>query len=121
MRATADRAVVAPVDLGAFAGRKGELEKRFAAHRANLANVVLDDRDAALETVFMQKLEDLLRAVRVRLQETYHPGLERIEPAAARHGMSSAVRCASRPLADRLHIQPEARAVWAMVSCLILQ
>ena len=106
-RANANRAELAPVELGAFAGGKGELEEGFPAWRADTAHIVLDDRAAAIEAFLAQALEDLLRAVRMTLQEANDAGLEWVEPAAPRHRMSSAVLRAVYPLGHGLRMQAE--------------
>ena len=116
-RANTDRTELAPVQLGAFAGGKGELEEGFPAWRADTAHIVLDDRAAAIEAFLAQALEDLLRAVRMTLQEANDAGLEWVEPAAPRHRVSSAVLRTVYPLGHGLRMQAEARAVCAMVSC----
>ena len=62
-----------------------ELEERFLVARADATHVVLDDADAANVACLAQALEDLLRAVRVSLQQANDAGLERIELAVAWH------------------------------------
>jgi hypothetical protein len=104
-RAHADRAKRAPVELGAFAGGKGELEEGFPPGRANLAHIVLDDGEAASEAFFAQALEDLLRAVRIALQEANDAGFEWIEPAVPRRRLARAVLRAAHPLGHRLRMQ----------------
>ena len=54
-RANTDRTELAPVQLGAFAGGKGELEEGFPAWRADTAHIVLDDRAAASYAVRARK------------------------------------------------------------------
>lgn len=118
-RAHANRAVFAPIDLGTFAGCEGEFEEGFPTHRTDLAYIILDDRETALETVLTQTLEDLLCAVRVRLQQTNHPGLERIEPAASRHRLPGAILRAGCPFGYRLCMQAEGARALARCSAAV--
>lgn len=83
-RTHTDAAVFAPIDLGAFSGGKGELEKGRPAHWPDLAHIHLDDAVAAREAFLAQALEDLLRAVGVAFQQANDARLERVEATAAR-------------------------------------
>jgi hypothetical protein len=61
-RADTDRAVFAPVDLGAFSWGKGQLQERFAFRRPDVAHIHVDDCEATAVSGFPQPLEDLLGA-----------------------------------------------------------
>ena len=60
----ADRAELAPVHLGAFAGGEGERQEGLPARRADLVDIVLDDGDPAGVAALAQPQEDLLRRCR---------------------------------------------------------
>jgi len=102
--------------LSGLAGGKGEFEERLVAGWPDPADIVFDDGEAPLKACLAQALEDLLRAVRVRLQAANDAGLERIKPAAPPHRLAGVVLRASQPLGHRVRMQAQARAVWAMVS-----
>jgi len=102
-----NRTVLAPVDLGAFAGGEGELQERLAARRTHLGDVVLEDRQPTAVARLSQALEDLLRAVGVALQQAHHLVLERIEPARPRCGCARFITRALHPLGYRLRVHAQ--------------
>ena len=87
--------------------REGEFQEGFPAYRPDLAYVVLDDRKAAIEAFLAQSLEDLLCAVRVRLQQTNHSGLEGVEPTPSWCRMPAPVLRTVCPLGHRVRMQAE--------------
>lgn len=106
-RADRDAAVFAPVNLGAFPGGKGELEKGGPTHRPDLAYIRLDDRVAARKTFLAQALEDLLRAVRVAFQQANDARLEGVEATAAWWRLAGMKLRDADPLRHRVRIQSE--------------
>jgi hypothetical protein len=77
-----NRSVLSPVDLRALASSKVQLEIDRPFGGPDAANVVPQDRQAAGISVFPQTLEDLLRAIRVSVQQPRDAWLEGIEDAA---------------------------------------
>src|SRR5271156_6388763 len=63
-----DRAELAPVHLSALTGSEGEREEGGLAWRPHLADVLLDDADAAAVAALAQLLEDLGRGVGMGLE-----------------------------------------------------
>ena len=78
-----DAAEFPPVHLRRLAGGEGQGQEGLARLRPNLAHIVLDDADAALEPRLVQALEHLLGAERILFQPTRDAALERIEQAGA--------------------------------------
>ena len=75
--------------------------------RPDAADVVAQDGDAAAVSLFAQALEDLLRAVGVRVQQSRDAPLEGIEEAVAR-GRAGPLETGSRqPLGDGLAVKAE--------------
>jgi hypothetical protein len=83
-----NRAELAPVDLGAFAGSEGQRQEGRRLRRADLVDKVLDDADAAAVAAFAQTLEDLRGGVRMGFEPADDLLLEGIELAGP-HGTFS--------------------------------
>src|SRR5262249_55644744 len=78
-----DGAPAAPVDLRALAGGEVQLEIDGQLRWPYQADVVAQDRDATAVSFLAQALEDLLRAIGVRIEQPRDAPVERIEEAAA--------------------------------------
>src|SRR5262249_22546603 len=95
-----DRAENSPVDLRTFAGTEVQLEIDGQLWWANAAHVVAQDCDAAAVSLLAQALEDLLRAIGVRVQQSRDAPLEGVEEAGTR-GRSRPLETGScQPLGD---------------------
>src|SRR5215467_5570832 len=78
-----DGAEDAPVDLRALAGGEVQLEIDGQLGWPYQAHVVAQDGDATVVSLLAQALEDLLRAIGVRIQQSCDAPLERVEDTAA--------------------------------------
>src|SRR5262245_11087421 len=78
-----DRAKGPPVDLRTLARSEVQLEIDRQLGLPDAADVVAQDRDAAPISLFAQALEDLLRAIGVRVQQPCDAPLEGAKEAAA--------------------------------------
>ena len=95
-----DGSLCAPVDLRALAGCEVQLQIDRPPGRPDTPDVIPQDRHAALVAFLAQTLEDLLSAIRVRIQQPGDMRLERIEEAAARRTAPRA-RSADAPAMPR--------------------
>ena len=82
--ADVDRAVMAPVHLGALSGLEVQRQERWRLVRSHLVHVLAHDADGAGEAVLAQALEDLRGAVGVVLQPLPDERLVGVELARAR-------------------------------------
>ena len=114
--AHADRAELAPVHLGTFAGGEGERQEGRRARRADLVDVVLDDGDPAGVAGLAQPQEDLRGGVGVALQPADDLLLDR-DPAC----WAAAAACrgwnlsAASQRATVRSSRCSSRAIWAIV------
>jgi hypothetical protein len=79
-----DGAVGTPVDLRALAGSEVQLQIDRSLGRPDAADVIPQDRHAAMVSLLAQTLEDLLSAVWVGVQQPRDARLEGIQQTAAR-------------------------------------
>ena len=79
-----DRAVGAPVDLGAVSGGKGQSQVGADLRRAELAHVLFDDGVAAVKALLADALQDLGGAVGVILEQAGDVFFKRVELAGPR-------------------------------------
>src|SRR5438445_13862907 len=70
-RAHGDGTVIAPIDLGAFAGGKLQHQEGGLAHRAHQADKLLEDAVATTVPLSFELLEQLLGGVAMALQQRY--------------------------------------------------
>jgi len=73
----------------------------------NATDVVAQDRDTAAVSFFTQALEDLLRAIGVRIQQSRDAPLEGVEEAAARGWAGPLETGSCQPLGDGLAVKTE--------------
>src|SRR5262249_19068830 len=93
-------APAAPVDLRTFRGSEVQLEIDGQLGWLYQADVVAQDGDAAAVSFFAQALEDLLRAIGVRIEQPCDASLERIEDAAALRWSRPLETGSCQPLGD---------------------
>ncbi|HUL54478.1 MAG TPA: hypothetical protein VLT83_13830, partial [Opitutaceae bacterium] len=67
------------VDLGQFAGREGQRQKRLTRARADGAHIIFDDADPAIVAGLAQALEDLPGGQRMGIEPADDAALEGIE------------------------------------------
>src|SRR5262245_5703445 len=96
-----------PVDLRTLAGSEVEFEIDGQLGLPDAADVVAQDRDAAAISLFAQALENLLRAVGVRVEQAGNAALERIEDAVARLPLLGCVAWTRQPLDNGLAVKTE--------------
>src|SRR5262245_622961 len=102
-----DGAEDAPVDLRALAGGEVQLEIDGQLGWPYQADVVAQDGDAAAVSFFAQALEDLLRAIGVRIEQPGDAPLERVEDTAALRWTGLLKTGPCQPLGDGLAVQTE--------------
>ena len=102
-----DRAESSPVDLRTLAGSKVQLEIDGQLGWTNATDVVAQDRDTAAVSFFTQALEDLLRAIGVRVQQSRDAPLEGVEEAVARGWAGPLETGSCQPLGDGLAVKTE--------------
>ncbi len=83
-----NRAMLAPVHLGAFAGCEAECQEGLGTRGPNLVHVSLDDADPTAETDLAQTLIDLRGTVRMALQPAVDLRLEGIQFAWLLDGLA---------------------------------
>ena len=101
-----DHLPTAPVDLRALSRRKGQGQVRLLAAWPDLLDVVLHDRDPAVEALVAQQGQDLHRRIGVFLEHAHDLALEGIEHAGAFDALARPVRLL-QPLAHRARRQPQ--------------
>ena len=102
-----DRSVGAPVDLRAFAGSEMQFEIDRPLGRPDAADVIPQDRHAAVVALLAQTLMDLLSAVGVGVQQPRDARLERIKDAAARPAAPRLEARTLQPCRDRLRVKAQ--------------
>src|SRR5262245_62550424 len=102
-----DRAEDTPVDLRTLAGSEVQLEIDGQLGWPNAANVVAQDGDAAAVSLLAQALEDLLRAIGVRIEQPCDAPFERVEDAGAWGWAGPLETRSCQPLGDGLSVNAE--------------
>src|SRR5215475_5082769 len=102
-----DGAEDAPVDLRTLAGSEVQLEIDGQLGWPYQANVVAQDGDAAAVSLLAQALEDLLRAIGVRIEQPRDAPFERVEDAGAWGWAGPLETRSCQPLGDGLSVNAE--------------
>ena len=102
--------VAAPIDLGTFAGRKGQHQESGLAHRADQANKRLEDAVAPSIALGPKLLEHLLGGVRVTFQQPNDLAFEGVQFAGPLGAATTLVTGARHPLGHRLGVQSQFRS-----------
>src|SRR5450631_1764037 len=102
-----DGSPLAPVHLGTFTGGEVQPQECFLTARPYEVDVLLDDREAAVEAGLAQALEDLLRAVGMSVEPANDLALERVQLARARRADAGTVVLDFGPLGYRARTQAQ--------------
>src|SRR5262245_16649091 len=102
-----DRAKLSPVDLRTLPGSEVQFEVDGGLRLPDAADVVAQDGDAAAVSFLAQALEDLLRAIGVRIEQPCDAPFERVEEAAALRWAGPLEPGSCQPLGDGLAVKTE--------------
>ena len=102
-----DGPVGAPVHLSAFARGERQLQIDWQLRRTDASDVITQDGDAALISLFTQALENLLRTIGVGVEEPGDGRLEGVEQALPRPAAPRREVGARHPGRDRAWVETE--------------